>query len=202
MINLIRKTMVINKKYVLIAVLASCFFSSISLDGNKYYTVALMMCPALLFVFVVGKVCYIEGNNATRSFLDTLPVAKKHIILEKNILGLISIALGLAIAQCGGYIFDLVLHRPFYTDTTLILYMGCFMVAFTTLYLILNYLINYSAAQTTTYGLAVLMAILFKYGKVIQSMDLHFSLGFIMLLGILIVNYLVFNIFFNVIFDR
>ena len=91
MIYLLRKNWLLYKKNIVLGVLFATFFSIITIDGAKYYTVSLMMCPSLMFSWTVGKICYMEDSNATRQFLLSLPVSKKDIINYEIILSFFSI---------------------------------------------------------------------------------------------------------------
>lgn len=77
------KYLILNKKNILIGLLVSFIFSTIAFDDNKYYTVALLMVPSLLFSFVVGKVCYEEDSKSTKEFLLALPIKKVVSLLKR-----------------------------------------------------------------------------------------------------------------------
>lgn len=65
--KLLFKYVLLNRKNVMVGFVVAIFFSLINIDGHRYYPAALMMCPALLFSFVVGKMCYLEDSTATQT---------------------------------------------------------------------------------------------------------------------------------------
>jgi len=96
--NLLTKYILLNKKNIMFGVLATVVYSFISFDEQRFYPVALLMCPSLLFTFVVGKMCYMEDPDATQQFLLSLPITKRDLVFEKNIVSYLCIAAGVAIA--------------------------------------------------------------------------------------------------------
>ena len=159
----------LNKKNIILGILVSFFFSIISIDGYKYYPVALMMCPSLLFSFIVGKMCYIEDPIATQQFLLSLPISKKDIVFEKNILSYVCVILGMFIANVGSFIIDMIFSREFYFDINMIIITSIFLIIYNTIYIGLNYKYDYSKTQFTPYILLVLMFVLFKFGNSILN---------------------------------
>lgn len=81
--HLLWKNWLLHRKNIILGIVFAVFFSTITIDGAKYYTVSLMMCPALIFSWTVGKICYMEDSIATKQFLLSLPVSKWEIIFEK-----------------------------------------------------------------------------------------------------------------------
>lgn len=182
--KLVKKNITLNKLNFLYGILGALFFGSISFDGHRYYTVALMMCPSLLFTFTVGKMCYMEDPIATQQFLLALPVSKKDIVLEKNFWSYFSILLGLAIAVFSSLAVDLVLVREFYFDINTILVMAIFLIIYNTIYMTLNYRYDYSKTQLTPYILLVFMLVFFKFGS--EIMSIVNTSNSILLLGLVI----------------
>lgn len=162
--KLLFKYVFLNKKNVMVGFGATIIFSLIGIDGHRYYPAALMMCPALLFSFVVGKMCYLEDSTATQQFLFALPVAKKDIIFEKNIMSYICIIAGLVVANLTECIIDMLKMQTMYFDISLILIMGIFLILYNTIYIFLNYKYDYSKTQFTPYILLGVMLVLFKFG--------------------------------------
>ena len=171
--NLLFKYVLLNKRNVIYGILAAVFFAAISIDGHRYYPVALMMCPSLLFSFVVGKMCYMEDSTSTRQFLLSLPVSRTDIIFEKNIMSYICIVVGILIANTGGWIIAIMKSRAFYSDLPLMLAICIFLIIYNTVYIFLNYI------------LLGLMLVLFKFGD--ELMDFFDNNLFIIWLGALCV---------------
>jgi len=165
MVKLIKKNFTLNKMNFLFGILGALIFGSISLDGHRYYAVALMMCPSLLFTFTVGKMCYMEDSVASQQFLMALPVSKKDIVFEKNFWSYFSILIGLTIAISSSLIVDLLLAREFYYDINTTLVMAIFLIIFNTVYITLNYRYDYSKTQLTPSILLVFMIAFFKFGN-------------------------------------
>ena len=138
--NLLFKYVLLNKRNVIYGILAAVFFAAISIDGHRYYPVALMMCPSLLFSFVVGKMCYMEDSTS------------------------ICIVVGILIANTGGWIIAIMKSRAFYSDLPLMLAICIFLIIYNTVYIFLNYRYDYSKTQFTPYILLGLMLVLFKFG--------------------------------------
>src|SRR5699024_4792066 len=100
------KYIYLNGKNIIYGLLSALFFSTIALDSNKYYSVALLMVPSLLFSFIVGKMCYEEDSNSTKEFLLALPIKKQEIALEKNLIGHSCIILGITIVNSMFFIIN------------------------------------------------------------------------------------------------
>ncbi len=183
--NLLFKYVLLNKRNVIYGILAAVFFAAISIDGHRYYPVALMMCPSLLFSFVVGKMCYMEDSTSTRQFLLSLPVSRADTIFEKNIMSYICIVAGILIANTGGWIIAIMKNRAFYSDLPLMLAICIFLIIYNTVYIFLNYRYDYSKTQFTPYILLGLMLVLFKFGD--ELMDFFDNNLFIIWLGALCV---------------
>lgn len=164
MIKLLNKNVLLNHKNIFLGILASVFFACISLDGYKYYPVALMMCPALLFTFVVGKMCYMEDSISTKQFLMALPITKKDLIFEKNILSYLCIVIGEVIANSVGILISVIKQQAPYFNFNLIIGMSIFVLLYNTLFIWLNYKYDYSKTQFTPYILLGMMLLLFKFG--------------------------------------
>lgn len=169
--KLLMKNLILNKKNILVGLLLSILFSSILIDGNKYYPAALLMSPSLLFSCVVGKMCYIESSEGTKSFLQALPINRKQIICEKNIVAFLTILLGILIVNLMGLIINQILNTSFQVSISLILLMAGFLVVYNTVFIFLNYKFDYSKTQLTPYIVLLAMFVLFKYGKDILLLD-------------------------------
>lgn len=182
MINLLKKNWLLNKKNIVFGLLSSLFFSLINLDGDKYYTVAIMMCPSLLFSFVVGKMCYLEDSETTQQFLLSLPLTKEMIILEKLILSYLCIVIGCTINMISSMTICIAQKRVFYFNWNIIIIMSIFLIIYNTTYLVLNYKYDYFKTQFTPYILLGAMFILYKFGEDIANFVLQSNLGILMLL--------------------
>ncbi|GAB6108945.1 ABC-2 transporter permease [Fusibacter bizertensis] len=187
MSNLIKKNFVLNKMNFLFGLLGALIFGSISLDGHRYYTVALMMCPSILFTFTVGKMCYTEDTIASRQFLLALPISKKDIVHEKNFWSYFTILLGLAIAILSSLVVDFFLDRDFYYDINTTVVMAIFLIIYNTIFIILNYRYDYSKTQLTPYILLVFMFVFFKFGSEIITFVSSSNLIVMMVIAVLII---------------
>lgn len=176
-------------------ILISIFFSSISIDGNQYYSVALMMCPALLFNSVVGKMCYMEDSLATQQFLLSLPISIHNIIFEKNILSYICILAGIGIANISSIIINLIRFKEIYFEININIIMAIVLIVYNTVYIILNYKFDYSKTRFAPYILLVFMFILFKFGnEIINIISLGKSIVLICIgVVIILLNYILLN---------
>lgn len=148
---LIKKSFILNKKNIVIGLLVTLFFSSIQYDGNSQYAVSLMMCPSLLFSYVVGKLCYLEDNISSQHFLLSLPITKKQLICEKNIISYFCVVIGILISLFSGICFDIFLKRPVFYNASLIFIAFSFVLMYNTVYLFLNYKFDYSKTQFSPY---------------------------------------------------
>lgn len=184
MSRLLKKNILLNKRNILFGIIGAFLFGLISHDGHQYYIVAMMMCPALLFTFVVGKMCYVEDSIATQQFLLSLPISKWDIIFEKDILSYLCILIGVAIANIMSFLFDIIQSREVYFDIHTIIITFIFLIIYNTTYIGLNYKYDYSKTQFTPYILLALMLVLFKFGK--QVMEIVHSSNFLLLLGLCI----------------
>lgn len=160
------KYIYLNGKNSMFGIVSALFFGLIAFDSNKYYAVALLMSPSLLFSFVVGKMCYEEDSKSTKEFLLSLPTLKKYIVLEKNIVGQICIVLGICIVNSMFFIINTMLKRTdvFFNIDTILIIAG-FLIIYNTIYIFLNYKFDYSKTQFSSYVMLVLMMILFKFGN-------------------------------------
>lgn len=186
MSNLIKKNFVLNKLNILYGLLGALIFGSISLDGHRYYTVALMMCPSFLFTFTVGKMCYMEDSVASRQFLLALPISKKDIVHEKNFWSYFTIVLGIAIAILSSLVVDFFLKRDFYYDINTTVVMAIFLIIYNTVFIILNYRFDYSKTQLTPYILLFFMFVFFKFGSEIITFVSLSNLIVMMVIAVLI----------------
>lgn len=160
------KYLILNKKNILIGLLVSFIFSTIAFDDNKYYTVALLMVPSLLFSFVVGKVCYEEDSKSTKEFLLALPIKKSSIVVEKNIIGQICIFVGFVIVHIMFYLINKIFKGTdviFGFDVVLVI--SIFLIVYNNIYIFLNYKFDYSKTQFASYIVFVFMLILFKFSN-------------------------------------
>lgn len=160
------KYLILNKKNILIGLLVSFIFSTIAFDDNKYYTVALLMVPSLLFSFVVGKVCYEEDSKSTKEFLLALPIKKSSIVVEKNIIGQICIFVGFVIVHIMFYLINKIFKGTdviFSFDVVLVI--SIFLIVYNNIYIFLNYKFDYSKTQFASYIVFVFMLILFKFSN-------------------------------------
>ncbi len=163
--NIINKYIYLNGRNVIFGLLSACFFSLIVLDSNKYYSVALIMAPSLLFSFVVGKMCYEEDSKSTKEFLLSLPMIKGNIVLEKNIVGQICILVGMILVNGIFLMVNILRNTAPIFDIRSILIIWIFLIVYNTIYVFLNYRLNYSKTQFTTYIIVALMLVLFKFGN-------------------------------------
>lgn len=196
MLASIRKSWILNRKNVLLGFVLAVLFSLITLDSQKYYSVALMMCPSFLFTYLVGKMCYFEDASASKQFLLSMPISKKDLIAEKNYLSFLSIFIGLVLAIGSSAITDVMLKRELLFDLKLILGVILALVLYNTVYISLNYCFDYSITQFTPYLLLVFMLILFKFGDKVMLFFARVNLvGLILLLlGELVANYFVIHV--------
>lgn len=164
--NVIYKYVYLNRKNLLLGVICAFFFGTIAFDSNKYYSVAMLMAPSLLFSFVVGKMCYEEDSKSTKEFLLSLPMQKNDIVLEKNIVGQICILVGFLIINIMFGIANVIFRRTeFYLNIYTMLIIACFLIVYNTIYIFLNYKFDYSKTQFSSYIIFALMIILFKFGN-------------------------------------
>lgn len=160
------KYMYLNGKNILFGILSACFFGLIAFDSNKYYSVAMLMVPSLLFSFVVGKMCYEEDSKSTKEFLLSMPVSKKNIAMEKNIIGHICILLGFCIVNIMFWITSMVLKKTeLFFNVDIMLIVACFLIIYNFIYIYLNYKFDYSKTHFASYVVLALMLILFKFGN-------------------------------------
>lgn len=159
------KYIYLNGKNIIYGLLSALFFSTIAFDSNKYYSVALLMVPSLLFSFIVGKMCYEEDSNSTKEFLLALPIQKQEIALEKNLIGQLCIILGITIVNSMFFIINSIKGRDGIFDIRLILLVACFLIVYNTTYINLNYKFDYSKTQFSSYVILILMLFLFKFGN-------------------------------------
>ncbi len=166
MTRILIKYLYLNRKNLVFGLLSACFFGLIALDSSKYYAVALLMAPSLLFSFVVGKMCYEEDSRATKEFLLALPVRKRNIALEKNIVGQICIVAGMVIVNIMFLLINVITGRgeAFFSIGTDLL-IACFLLIYNTIYIYLNYRFDYSRTQFAGYIILALMFVLFKFGN-------------------------------------
>ena len=137
--NVIYKYVYLNRKNLLLGVICAFFFGTIAFDSNKYYSVAMLMAPSLLFSFVVGKMCYEEDSKSTKEFLLSLPMQKNDIVLEKNIVGQICILVGFLIINIMFGIANVIFRRTeFYLNIYTMLIIACFLIVYNTIYIFLN----------------------------------------------------------------
>lgn len=193
--KLLKKNLLLNKKNIIIGILIAFFFSSISIDGNRYYSVALMMCPALLFNSVVGKMCYMEDSLSTQQFLLSLPISIRDIVLEKNILSYICIVVGIGIANIGSIIINLIKFGTVYFEVNINIIIAMALIVYNTVYISLNYKFDYSKTRFTPYILLVFMFILFKFGSEIVGVISSGKTVILLCTGIIIIvaNYMILN---------
>ena len=164
--NVIYKYVYLNRKNLLLGVICAFFFGTIAFDSNKYYSVAMLMAPSLLFSFVVGKMCYEEDSKSTKEFLLSLPMQKNDIVLEKNIVGQICILVGFLIINIMFGIANVIFRRTeFYLNIYTMLIIACFLIVYNTIYIFINYKFDYSKTQFSSYIIFALMIILFKFGN-------------------------------------
>lgn len=165
------KYIYLNNRNLIFGVLSACFFALIAFDSNKYYSVALLMVPSLLFNFIVGKMCYEEDSKATKEFLLAMPILKRDIALEKNIIGQICIVVGFCLVNVVFWIVNILFRKSdmfFDMDTMLIIM--CFLIVYNTIYIFMNYKFDYSKTQFSSYIVLAVMLILFKFGNEFEDM--------------------------------
>lgn len=144
------------------------------------------MCPAMIFSFVVGRLCYLEDPESTKQFLLSLPLSKRELIMEKNILSYLSIIVGMVISNGMGYLCTQITKEPWQIDIRLVLVVGLAVILFNTVYIGLNYLLDYSKTQYTSYILMFVMFAFFKFGNEIAQFIGGSSIG--ILLGIVMIG--------------
>ncbi len=193
--RLLQKNLLLNKKNIIVGIFLSFFFAAINLDGNQYYSVSLMMCPALLFNAVVGKMCYMEDPPATQQFLLSLPISKRQIIFEKNILSYLCIITGLLIANISNIFINLLRSGEIQFQVNINIMMAIILIIYNTVYILLNYRFDYSKTRFTPYILLLLMFFLFKFGN--NAVDVISLRKPILLVGVMamviLLNYLILN---------
>jgi len=191
--NLLTKYILLNKKNIMFGVLATVFYSISSFDEQRFYLVALLMCPFLLFTFVVGKMCYMEDSDATQQFLLSLPITKRDLVFEKNIVSYICIVIGMATANFMKFLADIIMKREFGWNINLIIIFIVFSILYNTIYIFLNYKYDYSKVQFTSFILVGIMVVVIKFGN--DIINTIYTSGFWMFACIGIVtmalNYLV-----------
>ncbi|MBZ4666270.1 MAG: hypothetical protein JG770_1523 [Mahella sp.] len=176
----------LNKTNMVFGLLSACFFGLIAFDSNKYYPVALLMAPSLLFSFVVGKMCYEEDSKSTKEFLLSLPIVKNKIALEKNIVGQICIFIGFIIVHLMFFYVNVILkNTEMIFNIEMIFLVASFLIVYNTVYIFLNYKFDYSKTQFTSYIIVVLGLALFKFGN--DSMALVNNLNSYILVAVLII---------------
>lgn len=191
--NLLTKYILLNKKNIMFGVLATVFYSFISFDEQGFYPVALLMCPSLLFTFVVGKMCYMEDSDATQQFLLSLPITKRDLVYEKNIVSYLCIVIGMAIANFMKFLADIIMKREFGWNINLIIIFIVLSILYNTIYIFLNYKFDYSKVQFTSFILVGIMVVVIKFGN--DIINTIYASGFWMFacIGIVTIalNYLV-----------
>ena len=154
-----------------------------------------MMCPALLFNAVVGKMCYMEQPPATQQFLLSLPISKRQIIFEKNILSYLCIITGLLIANISNIFINLLRSGEIQFQVNINIMMAIILIIYNTVYILLNYRFDYSKTRFTPYILLLLMFFLFKFGN--NAVDVISLRKPILLVGVMamviLLNYLILN---------
>lgn len=191
--RLIKKILILNKKNTILGLLIAFMFATIRYDGPQYYSVALVMCPALLFSFVVGKLCYIEDSLSTEQFLLSMPISKKQLLNEKNLLSFLCILIGIIIANFVGISIDIIRNRTLFFDMSSNILMVSILIIYNSVYIYLNYRYDYSKTQLTPYILLGIMLFLFKYGNITLEISNTILPYIILLIAVLIINYVLFN---------
>ncbi|MGL5439826.1 MAG: ABC-2 transporter permease [Filifactoraceae bacterium] len=194
-IKLLKKSVVLNKKNIIIGIFVAIFFSTIQYDGNKYYLVSLVMCPSLLFSFAVGKLCYMEDDDSTKVFISSLPISQKSLIIEKNLLSYLCIILGMIISQITQYIlYSCFIDYKYMFSYSSILLISSVCIIYNTIYLVLNYKLDYSKTQLTPYFMLAIMLLFFKYGVILGSLDIDLILCGIILMICVVINFILINL--------
>lgn len=195
--SLLRKYFIMNRKNSLIGVAAAALFSCIIVEGAEYYAVSLLMSPSLLFSFIVGKLCYMEDESSTRIFLLSLPIGRKELILEKNIVSYGCIIAGLILSNLIFFAVDVIWGREIYFNLSVNLIMASFLIFYNSIYLVLNYSFDYSKTQFTSFIIMALMMVLFKFRKgvfyTVSGSGLT-TVSVVLLLSVVALNGLVFKI--------
>lgn len=108
--NILKKYIYLNKRNIFMGLIIALFFSTIAYDGNKYYFIALLMAPSLMFSFIVGKMCYMEDQGSTKEFLLSLPVKKNGLVIEKYIVGMFCNYIGIVFVNVIFYLINNILY--------------------------------------------------------------------------------------------
>ncbi len=182
---LLWKNWLLYKKNIILGIVFAVFFSTITIDGAKYYTVSLMMCPALIFSWTVGKICYMEDSIATKQFLLSLPISKWEIIFEKNIVSYFCIIAGLLIANIDSVIIAGFKNMPMNVSWEMNMMMACFLIFYNTIYIFLNYWFDYSKVRFVPYIILFFMFVFFKFGnEMIEIVSSEKFIFYILLIGV------------------
>ncbi len=194
--HLLWKNWLLHRKNIILGIVFAVFFSTITIDGAKYYTVSLMMCPALIFSWTVGKICYMEDSIATKQFLLSLPVSKWEIIFEKNIVSYFCIIVGLLIANIDSVVIAGFKNMPMNVSWEMNMIMACFLIFYNTIYIFLNYWFDYSKIRFVPYIILFFMFVFFKFGnEMIEIVSSEKFIFYILLIGISVLfNYFAINL--------
>lgn len=183
--HLLWKNWLLHRKNIILGIVFAVFFSTITIDGAKYYTVSLMMCPALIFSWTVGKICYMEDSIATKQFLLSLPVSKWEIIFEKNIVSYFCIIVGLLIANIDSVVIAGFKNMPMNVSWEMNMMMACFLIFYNTIYIFLNYWFDYSKVRFVPYIILFFMFVFFKFGnEMIEIVSSEKFIFYILLIGV------------------
>lgn len=182
------KYVYLNGKNILLGILSSLLFGAIAFDDNSYYPVAILMGPSLIFTFVVGKMCYEEDNKSTKEFLLALPILKKDIALEKNIVGQICLVSGFLIITTMFYIINIIKGTNFIINIETALIILGLLIIYNTIYIYLNYKFNYSKTQYSSYIILILMFALFKFRNEFISLMGNLN-SYLLLIGVILLSF-------------
>ncbi|AZR74357.1 hypothetical protein BBF96_13745 [Anoxybacter fermentans] len=82
MLNIIKKDILFNKKFIIIAILYSLIFPIfLIIDGEEKYMFMNFLIPLVSTGIIIGKICYLEDCGDVRMYLKSLPIGRyKHVL--------------------------------------------------------------------------------------------------------------------------
>ncbi len=158
MIDLIRKDISVNTKFILLSFLLSVVAVIVlELSNFGYASMEFYICLSGCFTYIVGRSCYIDEKGSSKMWIRTLPIKSKSIVDAKYILMIISIIEGVIIFYGIKYIMSGFSIRSFSDNVYMDLIILALHLIYCGLFLHLFYKYNYSVAQYAIYFMILIL---------------------------------------------
>lgn len=172
MLNLIKKDISFNKKYIFYSLIYAIIAPILLVidGGEKLYYLSLFL-PLVALALIIGKACYLDDPINVRAFIKSLQISKNEQVTSKY--------LQVLFISLINFIYIVIIQAIFMKNTSIDmilrsnLLVTCAMLIYFSIYLALFFIKNYNAAQNSIY---VIMCICFAIMMLFKDIKFDISI--------------------------